>query len=271
MKKILILGAILIIASSHDMFIKLDTYFLKPNTQSELFIFNGTFEKSENSIERNRMQDVTLIGPDYEVKPSEISWHDKDKISILNFKTGKSGTYAAGISIAPNMIELTAEEFNEYLEHDGVLDVLEERKGNNELNKAAREKYSKHVKAIFQVGKETKEHFKHYFGYPIEFVPQDNPYELEVTGDLKVKLLLKGKPLKNHLVYVGYKHTIDDQDAHEGHHHEELQLKTNLEGIVNMKINEHGFWYLRTIHMVKSSEKDVDYESNWATLTFEVR
>ena len=50
MKKILILGAILIIASSHDMFIKLDTYFLKPNTQSELFIFNGTFEKSENQL-----------------------------------------------------------------------------------------------------------------------------------------------------------------------------------------------------------------------------
>lgn len=267
----MILGAIFIIASAHDMFMKLDTYFLKPNTQTELFIYNGTFEKSENAIERNRMQDVSLIGPDYKVKPSEGSWYDKDNISILKFKTGESGTYAAGISITPKLIDLTADEFNEYLEHDGVLDVLEERKSNNELNKAAREKYSKHVKAIFQVGEETTDHFNHYFGYPIEFVPQYNPYTIEVNSDLKVKLLLKGKPLKNHLVYVGYKHTISDQDAHEGHHHEEIQLKTNSEGIVNMEISHHGFWYIRTIHMVESSEKEVDYESNWATLTFEHR
>lgn len=271
MKKIIIFLAILIIASSHDMFIKLDTYFLEPNTKSELFLINGTFEKSENAIERNRMKDVSLIGPGYKVKPSVDSWYDKDNISILKFNTGESGTYAAGISIAPNMIDLTADEFNEYLEHDGVLDVLEERKRNNEFKKAASEKYSKHVKAIFQVGEESTNNFNHYFGYPIEFVPQNNPYELEVNSDLKVQLLLNGKPLKNHLVYVGFKHTIDDQDTHESQHHEEIKLKTDSEGIVNMEIKQHGFWYIRTIHMAKSSEKGVDYESNWATLTFELR
>jgi len=33
-----------------------------------------------------------------------------------------------------------------------------------------------------------------------------------------------------------------------------------------------GRWYVRTIHMVETTdEADVDYESNWATLTFQVR
>ena len=48
--------------------------------------------------------------------------------------------------------ELTAEEFNDYLEHDGVTDVLERRRSQGQLTSDARERYSKHVKAIVQVG-----------------------------------------------------------------------------------------------------------------------
>ena len=44
----------LVVLPSHDMFLKLDSYFLEPNTPAEVKLFNGTFEESGNSIRRVR-------------------------------------------------------------------------------------------------------------------------------------------------------------------------------------------------------------------------
>jgi len=40
---------------------------------------------------------------------------------------------------------------------------------------------------------------------------------------------------------------------------------------VSFPIENKGQWYIATIHMLESEEADFDYESQWATLTFEVR
>ena len=52
---------------------------------------------------------------------------------------------------------------------------------------------------------------------------------------------------------------------------EETSLRTNAQGEVSFKIDNTGYWYIATIHMLESDEESFDYESNWATLTFEVK
>ena len=273
------MAAAFIIFSSHDMFLKMGTYFLQPNTPSTIKLFNGTFDKSENIIARSRMNDVSLVGDDTRIKMDTSQWTEMDNITILNFKTGEAGTWVAGVSTNPNDIELTAQEFNEYLEHDGVLDILEWRKQNNALDKNAIEKYSKHVKAIFQVGDKKTDDWQTVLGYPIEFVPMTNPYIAHAGDELKVKLLWKGQPLSNQLVYVGsdaegHSHDHDEgheyDEAEETHHHDATQLRTDANGIVTMNLANEGQWYLRTIHMEHVQEVGLTHESNWATLTFEV-
>jgi hypothetical protein len=32
-----------------------------------------------------------------------------------------------------------------------------------------------------------------------------------------------------------------------------------------------GRWYVKFVHMVRVTQRGLDYESKWATLTFEVR
>ena len=44
----------------------------------------------------------------------------------------------------------------------------------------------------------------------------------------------------------------------------------DAKGEVSFEITETGHWYVATIHMVESLEKEVEYESNWATITFEI-
>ncbi|MFQ5628932.1 MAG: DUF4198 domain-containing protein [bacterium] len=257
------------VLSAHDMFLKLTSFLLAPNANVSMALYNGTFEKSENFITRDRMLDVSIVGPGSErVHPDTSQWRNAGATTMLDFKTGDSGTYVVGVSTKARMIALSAKDFNEYLIHDGLLDVLEARKKNNELEKDARELYSKHVKAIIQVGDKRSDGYKANLGYPIEIIPLQNPYTLKAGEDLAVQVLRDGKPVAKQLVYGSYAgyHGHDD----EGDHVEAVKIRTDEAGIAKIKLEKSGQWYIRLIHMVASDKNDVDYESNWATLTFEV-
>ncbi len=274
MKKLLLASVALALFSSHDMYLKLDSYFLQPNTAASIKLYNGTFSTSENTIDRNRMLDVSLVGDSQRTAVDTNQWREEAGMTILDFTTGDAGTWVAGVSTRARNIEMEAEAFNKYLEHDGVLDMLNWREENDKLEEDAVEKYSKHVKTVFQVGDKRTDDWKTNLGYPIEFIPLQNPYNIHSGEALNARLLWQGEPLANQLVYLG-----TEESAHEhGHSHDEgehdhgvvAQVRTNDQGEFYAKIPHDGRWYLRTIYLVESEEEGLTHESNWATLTFEV-
>lgn len=275
MKKstIVVAGVVLVIATSlhaHDLFLKLQSFFLPAKSKVTISLLNGTFDQSENTISRDRMQDVSIVGPAAQrTHPDTSQWYEDGALTLLDFTTGEPGTYVVGVSTKPRMIELSAEDFNNYLVHDGVLDVLEARKKDKEMELAANEKYSKHVKALIQVGDKRTEAYKATLGYPIEIVPMQNPYTLKLGGVLPVQVLRAGKPVANQLVYASY----DGHHAHDesGAHREAISTRTDGNGKASITLSKKGRWYIRLIHMAKSDEEGVDYESNWATLTLEIK
>ena len=263
------------------MFLKMGSFFLEPHQPSTIQLYNGTFEKSDNIITRDRMIDVSLTGNGNRIAINTSSWTDDGKTTVLNFDSGEEGTWVAGVSTKARNIELEAEAFNDYLVHDGVLDMLEYRKTNSIMDQDAVEKYSKHVKTVFQVGDKRTDDWSTILGYPIEFVPMSNPYTSKQGDELSFKLLWQGQPLANQLVYAGgavpghqheegsdHDHSHDEGD--EGHHHDADQFRTNDEGIVSIPITESGHWYVRTIHMEEREEEGLPHESNWATITFQI-
>lgn len=266
-----ILLVLLVLFSSHDMYFKLGTYILAPNTPARIQLFNGTFEKSENTIDRNRMIDVSLVGGGERVAVDTSQWSEDGGVTVLNFTTGAPGTWVAGLSTYARNIELAAADFNDYLEHDGVLDMLTWRKENGAMEQDAVEKYAKHVKTIFQVGDKLSDDWQAVLGYPIEFVPLNNPYDLHQGHDMQVQLLWQGEPLADQLVYVGSEGEVHDHGDGEAHSHSNLsEYRTDDRGIVSFSIAQEGIWYLRTIYMTLSEVEGLTHESNWATLTFEV-
>lgn len=275
---------------AHDMFLKLPSFFLEPNASATIALINGTFDRSENAIARDRMLDVTIVSGNGEVThPPASAWRDSavhhrspDSVdtAILAFETGDPGTYLMAVSTAPRVFTLSADDFDAYLEHDGVTDILELRmeRGAAAAETTERgtpadpvtERYSKHVKALAQVGHARTATWGRELGYPVEFVPLANPYALGVGDELEVRFLRDGAPVANQLVYASY-------DGHHGHddeggHTEAVATRTDADGIATIPLSHAGKWYVRAIHMVeRTDEPDVDFESNWATLTFEVR
>jgi len=277
MKRCIIFALLCIFAtalSAHDMFLKLQSFFLKPRAQASIALYNGTFDKSENVITRDRMLDVSVAGPNSErAHPDTAQWRNAGNVSMLEITTGDAGTYVVGVSTKPRMLALAAKDFNAYLLHDGLLDTYEARKKNNALEKDARELYSKHIKAVVQVGDKRSDGFKARLGYPVEIVPLQNPYSLKEGETLEVLVLSHGTPLANALVYANFAgHQAHAKTANgEERHEEAVTTRTDANGVAKIKLEKHGQWYIRLIHMVPGNQKDADYESNWATLTFEIR
>lgn len=279
-KKILIVLIAVIGLSSHDMFLKLDQYFLTPNSKVIIQLFNGTFNRSENVIERDRMQDVSVVTNGVRNHPESGAWFEENNVTFLNLKTSDAGTVTIGVSTLPRTIEMTGTDFNDYLKHDGILDMLEERKKTGMLDSSAKELYSKHVKTIVQVGDSLSEDWSVNLGYPIEFIPLQNPYDTEVGQSLRVQLLRQQKPLANQLVYIG-KESYAPKHTNDGHIHTPsdkegvsetnlIQIRTDEKGIISIPIDVEGIWHLKTIHLVTVDSPDLTHESNWATLTFAI-
>ena len=62
--------------TAHTMFLKLETFYLEPHSTNVVQLINGDFDKSENAITRDRMLDVSVVGPDGTTQPPGDAWAD---------------------------------------------------------------------------------------------------------------------------------------------------------------------------------------------------
>lgn len=255
---------IMVAAQAHDLFLKLDSYFLQPNSKAVVRVLNGTFQTSEGAVARERLADLSLHGPGLMATSADsVVWRTEEKKSVMELQTGSPGTYLVGISTKPREIALKAADFNEYLKEDGLPDILAARTKNNELGKDAKERYSKHVRAVFQVGDKLSDDYKRPLNYPVEIIPQQNPYSLKVGQTISVLCLLDGKPLPNQFVIAGWEYIDGKLNS--------INARTDAKGIARFKLSSAGKWFVKMIHMKPVSEAGLNYESKWATLTFEIR
>jgi hypothetical protein len=270
---LLVAGAL----DAHDLFLRLDSFFVRPDSTVQIRVLNGTFSKSENAVTRDRVGDISVAGPGGLAHLDTTLWQATGDTSRLSIHIGGEGTYIVGASTLPREITLEAKDFNAYLADDGIPDVLAARRRNRELDKRATERYSKHVKALLQAGDRRAEAVDVVLGYPAELVPLNNPYLPRPGGWFRVRALVDGKPVPNQLVIAGGRPPRGGRLA-------ERRVRTDSEGVARIRITDRGQWYVKFINMVRftgdpqthppgtpAGSPTPDYESKWATLTFEIR
>ncbi len=270
--KSMLLTASMLLASgstqAHELFLKPDNYFLKPQSKELLKLVNGTFDKNLAIVARARMQDVSIAADDKVFHPPATDWHDADAASHLTFTTGKAGTPVAGVSTRPGVRTLPAADFRAFMKLYGALDGLASFDSESKLA-AVRQRSAKHVKAVFQVGNAYSTDYSRRLGYPLEIVPQNNPFELKLNEALRFQVLHNGQPVANHLVYVNHAGFNEDDDAERRVNAQ--KLRTDKNGMASVKISKKSAWYIALIHVHPVKDADADYETNWATLTFEMK
>jgi hypothetical protein len=249
------------------MFLKPLDHTLERGATATAQLVNGTFERSDNAIDRDRMRDVTVHGGGETRKPDPSQWEDRDLAAFLEYSVGEAGTYVLGVSTTPRIITLSADEFTDYLEHDGVTDALEDFKADSDLENV-RERYSKHVRSVVQVGRMTSDEHQRVLGYPVEIILDENPLNMDVGDDIAFRVLCDGEPVEGQLVYASHE---GFQHEDENGHHRARTMRTGSDGRAAFEASRDGVWYITLIHMEKlEDDPEADYESNWATLTFKI-
>lgn len=250
--------------AAHDLFIKLRTFFVQPGAAIRAPVLNGTFTSSENAVTRNRIADLSLVSPSGRVTLDTAEVDASGDTTFVALRAAGPGTYVVGLSTRPNGIALSGEQFTGYLKEEALTTIIAERAKAGTAADSARERYSKHVKAVFQVGDERSDGYATALGYPAEIVPLDNPYALRRGGTLRVRCLVDGKPAAGLAVLAGGR-------GRDGSRLKRLELTSGADGVASVPLGSGGQWYVKFIHMARVDEPDLDYVSQWATLTFEVR
>jgi hypothetical protein len=198
---------------------------------------------------------------------------------------GVAGAHPAGILPVPETglyliayesnaaaIELAAEKFEAYLGEEGLQRIVELRRARGESAAPGRERYARCAKALVRTVRTVRtglpeasqeggdDHFGHRFGMPLELVPEADPYRLQAGADFPVRLLFRGEPLAGALVVA-----LPAADPGAA-----LRARSDAEGRVRFPLDRKGAWLIKAVHMeAASAGTDADWESWWASLTFE--
>lgn len=183
------------------------------------------------------------------------------QIPIAEISAPKPGNYLITMERNPSVITLAAKKFTAYLQEEGLDEIARQRKQSSEQGKPGRERYSRYLKSLVEVGGQRDDAFRRVVGHRLEIVPEANPYELKQGDLLRVRVLFEGQPLKGVRVFAHNKErgAIRSQAT-----------ATTDDGAASFTLNGSGRWLIRLVHMrrCRTDCSDVDWESFWTSYSF---
>ena len=161
------------------------------------------------------------------------------------------------VELAPKELELSPEKVVEYMHEIGGEETIGRVWSSMPEPKRWRERYTKHAKTFVHFGSDAGGKAA-AAGMSLEIVPEADPTSLRAGSTLPIVLLDHGKPLpaaKVGLVAAGA------ADAF---------VTTDESGRAQVYLGRSGNWLLRFTQLRRSSIKDLEWESDFTTLTLEV-
>lgn len=250
-------------AGAADLFLKPLSYRMEPGSQGVAAVLNGTIEKSRNAVAWERVSGAALLFGDEPQSLGSDHWTVDGDSARLAYGSGASGTYVLGMSTEPRVVEFTPEQFEVYLKRLGLNGV-----GDAPPPDVIRERYSKHARAVIQVGDARSDDHRRTLHQPLEIVFDQNPYQLRFGNEISFTVLRDGKPAADLAARAGCE-GFHGHDA-SGNHVSHFDLRTDDDGKATFLLSQKCVWYVSLVSLLPSTSADVDYESHWATATFEV-
>jgi hypothetical protein len=246
--------AMVVTATAHYTFIMPEKFRVAPGE-----MFNVGFHASDGFPESTQLPKRLESALLHTARGSAaIPAFREDGLRQLATITAPAAGYVVFTALNPaRTADMSASSFLGYLKEENLADVIAAREKLGESAKPGRERYSMYLKSIVLVGA-PDEGYKRVVGQPIEIVPEKDPLSLKKGESLPVRVLLKGKPAAGVQIFAA---TIGKPNQNIG--------KTDSNGRLSVPV-QSGRWRLHTIHMERITDPQADWESFWATLTFEL-
>lgn len=223
---------------------------------------SSRFPTSEAAVDPARVADARVLGARGEERIAELATAGNSL--LLRHASSQAGQRIVAVSLHPRAVRESAEGFRRYLELEGAPEALERYGAAGLLpDDSITRRYAKYAKAIVEVGEAGPRAYERLAGYPLEFVPLEDPAALSPGAVLRVRVLYRGEPLAGARVHAGS--VVGDQQP------VERDYEADAHGIIRVPIDRFGLWNVRGIHIVPAGPgSGADWDTHWGSLVFKV-
>lgn len=247
---------------AHDLYLMPDRFQINPGDSVTFSIHNGDdFPEAKSRVVLERLRNPALHARD--AAPALPAFQMEGVHAISTIQAARAGHLVLTVETEARVEAMNAKDFLDYLKEENLSQVIEAREKQGEAGKEAKERYSKFAKTIVRVG-EGDGSFNQPVGLPIELVPEKDPLSLKRGEPLPMRLLFRGSPATG-IAVIGARTQASGSTAIA------TIGQTDAEGRIAIPVTEPGKWRLHAIYMERLKDPAADWESFWATLTFEVR
>jgi len=175
-----------------------------------------------------------------------------------------SGTHLIVLERTPATITLEPAKFTEYLQEEGLDEIVAERSRRGETNRAGRERYARFLKCFVRSGTKVEAVVPGAM-QRLDIAPGLHADRAMRTGDgMRVRFTFDGAPLKHAAAFAAVRRadgTVATQ-----------KITTDDDGWTTVRLTDAGLWVVRLVHMRRAPADDnaVDWESYWAACSFGV-
>ncbi len=246
-------------ARAHDTWLLPASFAAEPGEAVSLELTSGMdFAAPETAIapERVARAVVRLQGA---TGPIEVGAQGESALA-LSAPLATPGVAALGVELHPREITMGPEDVEHYLAEIGASDEL--RRAWRELGTDVwRELYTKHATSFVRVGEAAgAASWAEPLGLGLELVPESDPLALAPGSTLALRVLWHGEALAG--LQVSAVCETEGSPA---------VATSDADGRLTLTFDRPGRWLLRGTHLRRSDKAEADWESDFTTLTLEVR
>lgn len=246
---------------AHEYWFEPEKFILAPNEKTAVHLYVGdglVKDREERAFQLAKTPTFNLFSAD-KILDLKTSLKD-DALPIYNFSAARAGNYLLAMERNWSYIKIEPQKFEDYLREDGMDYIIGEREKLGEHQKEGRERYSRFIKSLLQVGDRRDMTFKKNLGLKLEIIPLENPYLKKVGDKLKFQVLFDGKPLAGKIVFADNRGGATQK------------MTTGKNGEITMTIDQSGLWLVRLVFMRRCRQDcaQADWESFWSAFSFGV-
>lgn len=247
---------------AHEYWFEPETFFPMPRQETVVRLYVG----DDLIKDREERPFQFAKTPIFKLFSTSDAWDLKASLidgamPIYLFSADRAGNYLLAMERNWSYIKLEPQKFEDYLREDGMEYIIAERAKMGESTKEGRERYSRFIKSLLQVGDRRDDTYKKAGGLRLEITPLENPYAKKVGDQLKFQVMFEGKPLAGKTVFADNRNGATQK------------MTTNHKGEIIMKIDRSGLWLVRVVFMQRCQTgcDEADWESFWGAFSFGVK
>ncbi len=270
MKKVFLLLLVLFVMPclAHEFWLSPERFIFQKKGQANIRLFVGEdFDGEPWKGDIMEVAHYTQKGKNLQKKILENLRIDSLQRSFP-LELSASGTQILTLRSSTKFLQLAAEQFNAYLEEDGLQEIIAYRQEKGLQNTPGREKYERCAKLLLHVGALPNPKAKNSAalantGMPLEILPLANPYTLPKgkNGDMQFRILFQGKPLAGQHIKLWQR--IGEQLVKQ-------EAESDKEGLVSFaQVRCEGRVMISTVKMIAhDNPQEADWHSYWGSLVF---